>query len=97
YHPTGDARESIAFNTMTTPKGRQFHVQLPDGTQAWLNAASSITYPTAFNDNKREVAISGEVYFEVAHLTLKGNSTKIPFTVKIFTNPAGTEIGKVEV
>jgi transmembrane sensor len=100
YLATDNAAENITYNTMTTPKGRQFHVQLPDGTQAWLNAASSITYPTTFNDNSREVAITGEVYFEVAHQAVKGGSRKIPFIVKIYTTPsrlAGSEVGKVEV
>ena len=51
---------------MTTPAGGQYQVTLPDGTKVWLNAASSITYPTAFVDKERPVKISGEVYFEVA-------------------------------
>jgi ferric-dicitrate binding protein FerR (iron transport regulator) len=39
---------------------------LPDGTKVWLNAASSITYPVAFG-NERKVKITGEVYFDVVH------------------------------
>ena len=56
----------ILYNTMTTPKGRQFQLLLPDGSTVWLNAASSITYPTTFTGNERVVKVSGEVYFEVA-------------------------------
>lgn len=56
---------AVSFNTMSTPKGRQFKIQLPDGSKAWLNAASSITYPTAFIGDDRTVSITGEVYFEV--------------------------------
>jgi transmembrane sensor len=67
---------AIAFNTLSTPRGGQYRLQLPDGTRVWLNAASSITYPTTFNGNDRTVEITGEAYFEVAH-----NSTK-PFRVK---------------
>ncbi len=50
YHvPSADKDTgSLAFNTMATPKGRQFKLKLPDGTDVWLNAASSITYPTVF-------------------------------------------------
>lgn len=68
---------ATAFNTLTTPRGRQFEVTLPDGTMVWLNAASSITYPTAFTGATREVNISGEAYFEVAK-----NAEK-PFHVKV--------------
>ncbi|OQP61127.1 hypothetical protein A3860_05255 [Niastella vici] len=56
----------VLFNTMTTPKGRQYQLQLPDGSKVWLNAASSITYPTAFTGKERSVILTGEAYFEVA-------------------------------
>jgi hypothetical protein len=58
---------AMAYNTMSTPKGRQFQLVLPDGSKVWLNAASSITYPIAFRNKERRVEISGEAYFEVAH------------------------------
>ncbi|GEP91851.1 FecR family protein [Chitinophaga terrae (ex Kim and Jung 2007)] len=55
----------LVYNTVTTPKGRQFQLVLPDGTHVWLNAGSSIRYPTAFAANERKVSITGEAYFEV--------------------------------
>ena len=58
-------------NTLTTPRGGQYQLTLPDGTKVWLNAASSITYPTAFFGGDRKVKITGEVYFEVVHDALK--------------------------
>lgn len=61
----GKDAATITYNTLTTPRGGQFQLSLPDGTQVWLNAASSIRYPTAFIGNGRRVAITGEVYFEV--------------------------------
>ncbi len=67
----------VAYNTMSTPRGRQFQLVLPDGTRVWLNAASSITYPTRFEETTRPVSITGEAYFEVAKDASK------PFLVKV--------------
>jgi hypothetical protein len=67
----------IAFNTITTPKGGQYQVILPDGSLVMLNAASSITYPSAFTGNKRDVRLTGEAYFEVAKDAAK------PFSVNV--------------
>jgi transmembrane sensor len=67
----------VGYNTMSTPKGRQFQMVLPDGSKVWLNAASSIHYPTMFIGDERLVEITGEAYFEVAH-----NAAK-PFKVKV--------------
>ncbi len=66
----------VAMNTMTTPRGGQYQLTLSDGTKVWLNAMSSITYPTAFRESKREVTITGEAYFEVTK-----NKSK-PFIVR---------------
>lgn len=55
---------TVMNNTMRTPRGGQFQLTLPDGTRVWLNAASSITYPVAFNTSERKVSVTGEVYFE---------------------------------
>ncbi len=52
--------------TLTTPRGATYQVLLPDGSKAWLNAASSITYPSAFRGGERVVTVSGEVYLDVA-------------------------------
>lgn len=63
------ATTRITNNTLTTARGEQspYPLILPDGSKVWLNAASSITFPTAFTGNSRVVKISGEAYFEVAH------------------------------
>lgn len=58
---------SNSYNTIETPVGGQYQVQLPDGTQVWLNARSALRFPVHFDNNERRVEIEGEVYFEVAH------------------------------
>ncbi|WP_205508868.1 FecR family protein [Longitalea arenae] len=60
------AGSEMLYNTMSTPKGRQYQMLLPDGSRVWMNAASSITYPVAFIGKERNVTITGEVYIEVA-------------------------------
>ena len=57
----------VLMNTLTTPRGGQYTLRLPDGTRVWLDAASSITYPTAFTGKERRVKITGQVYLEIAH------------------------------
>lgn len=69
YQPAESAGPSgIQYNTLTNPRGsRIIDLVLADGTQVWLNAGSSLTYPVAFVSNERKVSITGEAYFEVAH------------------------------
>lgn len=67
----------VLYNTMSTPRGGQYQLTLTDGTKVWLNAASSITFPTVFSEKERRVSVTGEVYFEVA------KNPKKPFKVDI--------------
>jgi len=67
----------VAYNTISTPRGGQYQVILPDGSMVWLNAASSLKFPTTFPGNQRHVELTGEAYFEVAK-----NPSK-PFTVNV--------------
>ena len=78
YDAAGAATASI--NTVRTPVARQFRLVLPDGSAVWLNAASTLKYPTAFTGQDRTVEISGEAYFEVAR------DPERPFRVKIGNN-----------
>ncbi len=57
---------ALVYNTLSTPRGGQYQVVLPDGTQVWLNSASSLSYPVEFSGNERRVKLTGEAYFEVA-------------------------------
>lgn len=63
--------DKVGFNTITTPNGGQYEVVLHDGSKIWLNAGSSLKYPTAFKGNDRTVTITGEAYLEVAKNKLK--------------------------
>ena len=85
YDPVTESKAAIAYNTMTTPRGRQFEITLPDGTRVWLNAASSIRYPTVFNGKHRKVELDGEAYFEVKQ------NAKQPFIVNA-RNKAAIEV-----
>lgn len=64
---TTAANASALYNTISTPRGGQYQVNLPDGSQVWLNSASSIKFPMSFTTvGKRMVRLTGEAYFEVA-------------------------------
>lgn len=76
YHQNGGPSASSAYNMVNTPVGGQYHLILSDGTNVWLNAASSIKFPAVFTGTERKVELTGEAYFEVAH-----NAAK-PFRVK---------------
>ena len=57
---------SLAYNILTTPRGGYYQVVLPDGSKVWLDAASSLRYPTVFRGTERLVELTGEAYFEIA-------------------------------
>lgn len=60
------------YNTLTTSRGEQYQVSLPDGSSVWLNAASSVKFPLSFGALKeRRVYVTGEAYFEVSKDKLK--------------------------
>jgi transmembrane sensor len=77
YSANNNALIADVYNTVATPRGGRYQVVLPDGSQVWLNAASSIRFPTAFTGKERTVEITGEAYFEVA------KNKALPFVVKV--------------
>lgn len=80
-HINEDARKPItkkevaAFNQLLVPYGKQTTLTLADGTRVWVNAGSRLIYPSAFDDDRREIYAEGEIYIEVAHDAAR------PFTV----------------
>ena len=79
------AAGKIENHTLSTPRGGQYQLSLPDGTQVWLNTASSISFPTSFKGSNRSVTITGEAYFEVA------KNKDMPFLVNV-NNRASVEV-----
>lgn len=71
-----EGKADAGFNKLSTPRGGQFRVVLPDGTKVWLNSSSSLRYPTAFTGKERIVELEGQGYFEVA------KNAAQPFKVK---------------
>jgi transmembrane sensor len=58
-------KKETAQNTVSTKRGSKSKIQLPDGTQVWLNADSKITYNENFQGALREVQLTGEAFFDV--------------------------------
>jgi transmembrane sensor len=69
--------QEVVYNTLSTPAGGQYGLILPDGSKVWLNAASSIHFPTVFNGKERNVTVTGEAYFEVA------KNAALPFKITV--------------
>ena len=89
YNVTADAKGHSGLNTVSTPAGGQYKIVLPDGSTVWLNASSSLTYPTKFASNERNVTLTGEGYFEIKHI--EGKSGRLPFSVSVKKNNAEYE------
>lgn len=74
--PAAQPGNELMYNTIETPVGGSYQINLPDGTKVWLNAASSLSFPTKFSNGSRIVKLTGEAYFEVA------KNKHMPFSVK---------------
>ncbi len=78
-------KDSLTYNQIITTKGKKSQIILSDGTKVWLNAQTVLKYPTAFNEDQREVYLEGEAFFEV-----QKQENKVPFLVK--TNDIDIEV-----
>ncbi|NII25228.1 FecR family protein [Pseudoflavitalea sp. X16] len=87
----GQLPGTVGYNTIATPRGGQYHVVLPDGSAVWLNASSSLRFPTAFTGQERRIELTGEAYFEVAR------NKQVPFKVFVPPQPGRLEGTEVEV
>lgn len=77
YDPTNKNSSEVVYNTISTPNGGQYQLELADGSRVWLNATSSIHFPTAFIGTERRIEITGEAYFEIA------KDPNMPFIVSL--------------
>ncbi len=92
----------IRFHTISTGKGNSYHLTLPDGTEVWLDAQSSLYFPTAFTGQERTVTITGQAYFEVAkdpskpfHVKFRDQEVVVlgtHFNINAFENRARTTL-----
>ena len=104
--------DELIYNTVETPRGGQYQVVLPDGTEVWLNAASSLKYPASFASQKyRKVELKGEAYFQVSKdkdhpFVVKTNAQEVlvlgtHFNINAYQDENGTTTtlleGKVKV
>ena len=94
-------QQAVVMNTISTPRGGQYQVVLPDGTKVWLNAVTALRFPAGFTGDERVVELTGEAYFEVSPLLTSppngGGGKKIPFIVKVLPSSGGVGGGRVEV
>lgn len=77
YENAGSASGQSGWNTVSTPLGGKYKVQLPDGSKVWLNAGTELRFPAVFEGTRRELELAGEAYFDVAH------KERQPFRVKV--------------
>ena len=76
YRYYSHLHDSVAMQTISVPAGQRINITLPDGTNVWLNARTTIKYPIAFEKKIRHIVLDGEAYFDVA------KDKKRPFIVQ---------------
>jgi transmembrane sensor len=96
----------ISYNTISVPRGKKQRLTLPDGSEVWLNAASSLKFPVAFSGKDRAVELTGEAYFEVAknknkpfRIQANGSSIEVlgtHFNIKAYQDEDGVKTTLLE-
>jgi ferric-dicitrate binding protein FerR (iron transport regulator) len=103
YTALGGKPGETLYNSLSTPRGGQYRIVLPDGSKVWLNAASSLRFPTAFTGAERKVELTGEAYFEISHVSIAGTGKRMPFIVRTLpasgssSSPSGAGGEEIEV
>lgn len=106
YDLQGQASATMTYNKLTTSTGQAYALALADGSKVWLNASSSIEFPTAFTGDKREVSVTGEVYFEIAknrskpfYVNVNGIEVRVlgtSFNINAYTDEGSVKTSLVE-
>jgi len=99
-------QSEVQYNTLSVPAGQHATLVLSDGTEVWMNARSSIQYPSTFNQKERKVELKGEAYFKVTKNTecpfivstpsLNVNVLGTTFNIKCDENSASTDVSLME-
>jgi ferric-dicitrate binding protein FerR (iron transport regulator) len=87
YHPVNTIAALTIMKKTTTERAEYKYILLPDSTQVWLNAGSTLEYPENFDKTVREITLLGEAYFDVKH------AAEHPFIIhtgKVITTVMGT-------
>lgn len=102
----GGAKEEGRNNTITTPSGGQYQINLPDGTRVWLNAETKFAFPSHFKGKNRWVELDGEAYFEVSKdknhpFIVKSKKQEVEvlgthFNINSYANSLGTKTTLLE-
>ncbi|MFZ4262787.1 FecR family protein [Sphingobacterium sp. HJSM2_6] len=69
---------AVELLSLSTPKGGTYQITLPDGSNVWLNAETTLKYPSKFEGSVREVELEGEAYFEIQSIKRNNSSEKLP-------------------
>ena len=96
YQTAPGTSSVVVYNTLSTPRGGQYQLVLPDGSKVWLNAASALRFPVAFPGKERVVELTGEAYFEIAPSKMS-TGEKRSLLVRSSAQNAGATGWQVEV
>ena len=101
-----DSTTTESYNTLEVPAMCDFHFTLSDGTKVWMNAASTLKYPTKFAADSRTIFASGEIYLEVAkdakrpfYVAIDGITIKVlgtSFNIRAYENENDTKVTLIE-
>lgn len=80
YRLKDSLKQKVEYHILTVPRGGEYIMSLSDGTKVWLNSESEMKYPVVFENDRREIFITGEVFFEVAKDSLRPFIVHTPYT-----------------